>query len=151
MSMVLVLLFVVWPLAELFVIVEVAQTIGVLYTLILLLAGVPAGSWALRSQGSIVWRRAADAVAAGRPPGRHLLDGALVVAGGALLIVPGFITDVLGIVLLLPPTRALIRTVVMRNLQSRLVLRTARFGRRSAGPYDVDSTATDVEQRRLQP
>jgi UPF0716 protein FxsA len=149
--MVLLLLLVVWPLAELFVIVEVAQAIGVLYTLILLLAGIPLGTWALRSQGSLAWRRAADAVAAGRPPGRHLTDGALVVAGGALLIVPGFITDVLGIVLLIPVTRVLMRTVVMRNLQSRLVQRTARFARRPSGPSDVDSTAVDVDQRRLQP
>lgn len=149
--MVLLLLLVVWPLAELFVIVEVAQAIGVLYTLILLLAGIPLGIWALRSQGSVVWRRAADAIAAGRPPGRHLIDGALVVAGGALLIVPGFITDVLGIVLLLPPSRVLTRGVVMRNLQSRLVQRTVRFGHHSAGSSDVDSTAVDIDQRRLQP
>lgn len=149
--MVLLLLLVVWPLAELFVIVEVAQAIGILYTLILLLAGIPLGTWALRSQGSIVWRRAADAIAAGRPPGRHLIDGALVVSGGVLLIVPGFITDVLGIVLLLPPTRVLTRGVVLRNLQSRLVQSTVRFGRRPAGPYDVDSTAVDIDQRRLRP
>ena len=149
--MVLLLLLVVWPLAELLVIVEVAQAIGVLYTLILLLAGIPLGTWALRSQGSLAWRRAADSVAAGRPPGRHLTDGALIVAGGTLLIVPGFITDVLGIVLLIPVTRVLMRTMVMRNLQSRFVQRTARFARRPPGPYDVDSTAIDVDQHRLQP
>ena len=68
--MVLLLLLVVWPLAELFVIVEVTQAIGVLYTLILLLAAIPLGVWALRSQGSIVWRRAADAMPpAVRPDG----------------------------------------------------------------------------------
>src|SRR5471032_1665623 len=98
------ILLILWPLAELLVIVEVANAIGVLLTFLLLLVGVPLGGWALRSQGAVVWRRAADAIATGRPPGRHLIDGALVVAGGMLLIVPGFITDVLGITLLLPPT-----------------------------------------------
>jgi UPF0716 protein FxsA len=149
--MLFLLLFLVWPLAELFAIVAVANAIGVLDTFILLLAGVPLGTWALRSQGAAVWRRAADAVAAGRPPGRHLIDGALVVAGGTLLVIPGFITDVLGIALLLPPTRALVRALVMRNLQSAVIVRTARFGRRPGREYDVDATATDVNPRHLQP
>jgi UPF0716 protein FxsA len=145
------ILLILWPLAELFVIVEVANAIGVLLTILLLLVGVPLGGWALRSQGAVVWRRAADAIATGRPPGRHLVAGALVVAGGMLLIVPGFITDVIGITLLLPPTRALATRIVMRNLKSRLVVRTARFTRRPASAADVDSTAVEIDQSRLQP
>jgi UPF0716 protein FxsA len=72
----------------------------------------------------------------------------LVLLGGGLLLIPGFITDALGALLVLPPTRALARGVVARNLRSRLVLRAVRFG---AGrqPYDVDSTATDIDQPRL--
>jgi UPF0716 protein FxsA len=145
------LLLILWPVAELFVIVEVARAIGVLLTLALLLAGIPLGTWALRSQGAAVWRRMADAVAMGQPPGRHVVDGALVVAGGALLIVPGFITDALGIVLLLPPTRALLRTVVVRNFRSRVVVRATSFARRPGSSYDVDSTATDVDPHHLRP
>jgi UPF0716 protein FxsA len=144
------ILLILWPVAELFVIVEVARAIGVLLTVLLLFAGFPLGAWALRTQGAIVWRRAADAISTGRPPGRHLIDGALVVAGGILLMLPGFITDVLGLALLLPPSRSLGTTVVLRNLRSRLVVRTARFTRRPGGPADVDSTAVEVEQRRLQ-
>jgi UPF0716 protein FxsA len=127
--MLLLLLFL-WPLAELFVIIEVAQAIGVLYTFVLLLAGIPLGTWALRSQGAAVWRRMSAAVAAGNPPGRHVVDGALVVAGGTLLIIPGFITDLLGVLLLLPPSRALIRTLVVRNFNSRFVVRATTFTRR---------------------
>ncbi len=149
--MALLILLLAWPLAELFVIVKVAEGIGVLLTLLLLLAGIPVGRWALRSGGAIVWRRAADAVAAGRPPGRDLIDGTLLVTGGMLLMIPGFISDALGLLLIAPPSRALLRGVVMRNLQNRLVVRTARFARRSAGPYDVDSTAVDVDQPHLQP
>jgi UPF0716 protein FxsA len=145
------ILFILWPLAELVAIVEVANAIGALLTFLLLLAGLPVGVWALRSQGAAVWRRAADAIATGRPPGRHLIAGALVVAGGTLLILPGFITDVLGIVLLLPPTRALATRLVTRNLESRLVVRTARFTRRRSPGTDVDSTAIEIDPPRLSP
>jgi UPF0716 protein FxsA len=148
--MLLLLLFL-WPLAELFVIIEVAQAIGVLYTFVLLLAGIPLGTWALRSQGAAVWRRMSAAVETGSPPGRHVVDGALVVAGGTLLIIPGFITDLFGVLLLLPPSRALIRTLVVRNFNSRFVVRATAFTRRPSSTYDVDSTAVDVDPRHLRP
>jgi UPF0716 protein FxsA len=77
-----------------------------------------------------------------------VLDGALVLIGGALLIVPGFITDALGIVFLLPPTRALMRVLLIRNLQSRVVVRAARYPRRR-DPGDVEGTATDIDQPKL--
>jgi UPF0716 protein FxsA len=145
------ILLILWPLAELVAIVAVANAIGVLLTFLLLLAGVPVGVWALRSQGAAVWRRAADAIATGKPPGRHLIAGALVVAGGTLLILPGFISDVLGLALLLPPTRALATSLVTRNLRSRLVVRTARFTRRPSAGADVDSTAIEIDPPRLRP
>ena len=103
------LLFVVWVAAELFVAIKVANAIGVLATVVLLLLSWPLGSWVLRSQGRAAWRRLGAAVSAGRSPGREVLDGALVLLGGVLLIVPGFISDVLGVLALLPPTRALMR------------------------------------------
>jgi UPF0716 protein FxsA len=138
------LLFIAWPLLEIFAAVMVAQAIGVLWTILLLVAGWPLGTWAIRTQGRAAWLRLGEAVAAGRPPGREVLDGALIVAGGALLLVPGFITDVLGLVLLLGPSRALTRGLVLRNLQSRLVVKATRADRARQG-YDVDSTATDVD------
>ncbi len=79
-----------------------------------------------------------------------MLDGVLVLVGGLLLIVPGFISDVLGALALLPPTRALLRRALARNLQSRFVVSATRFGNASR-PYDVDSTATDVDQPQLHP
>lgn len=142
------LLLLAWPIAEVFVAIKVAEAIGVLETLGLLIVGWPLGTWAIRSQGRAVWRRLAAAVQEGRAPAREVLDGALVLIGGALLIVPGFITDALGIVFLLPPTRALMRVLLIRNLQSRVVVRAARYTRRR-DPGDVDGTATDIDQPKL--
>jgi UPF0716 protein FxsA len=142
------LLLICWPVAEVFVAIQVADAIGVLATVLLLIASWPLGSWALRSQGRAAWRRLGDAVATRRPPGREVLDGALILLGGMLMIVPGFITDALGAFLLLPPTRALMRGLLVRNLHSRIVVRATGFSR-GAAPYDVDSTATDVDPPRL--
>jgi UPF0716 protein FxsA len=142
------LLLICWPVAEVFVAIQVADAIGVVATVLLLLASWPLGTWALRSRGRAAWRRLADAVAAGRPPGREVLDGALILVGGLLLIVPGFITDALGLLLFITPTRAATRGLLARNLQSRLVVRATGFSRGRASD-DVDSTATDVDQPRL--
>jgi len=145
------LLLIVWPVAELFVAIKVADAIGVLLTVILLLVSWPVGMWLTKAEGRAAWRRLSDAVAAGRPPGREVIDGALVLGGGILLIVPGFITDVLGLALL-APTRALARTAIVRNFQSRLVVAGVGRGRFSGSPrshYDVDSTATDLDSAQL--
>jgi UPF0716 protein FxsA len=147
------LVFICWPVAELFVAIQVADAIGVLATIVLLIAGWPLGTWALRSRGRAAWRRLAAALSeggsartGGGPPAREVVDGALVLLGGVLLMVPGFITDVLGLLLLLPPTRALARPLLIRNLKNRFVVRAVRFTHK---PYDVDSTARDIDQPQL--
>jgi len=156
------LLLILWPVAELFVAIVVAHAIGVLPMILLLIAGWPLGAWALRSRGRAAWQRLGDAVAAGGAavsgrPMRQVLNGAFVLLGGLLLIIPGFITDVLGLVLLLPPTRALVRAPLERDLRRRWLLSALRFtrgpGSNTRGPvsYDVDSTAVDVDQPRLRP
>jgi UPF0716 protein FxsA len=147
-------LLLLWPVAEIFVAIKVGEAIGFLWTVLLLLAGWPLGAWALRSQGGAAWRRASLAIAEGRAPGNEVLNGALVLVGGVLLMIPGFITDVLGILALLPPTRALARGALVRNLRSRLVVHAARFGQRAYDArraYDVDSTARDLDQTHLRP
>ncbi len=142
------LLLILWPIAELFVIIKVAEAIGVLLTVVLLFITWPLGTWALRSQGRAAWQRLGLAVAEGRPPAREVLDGALVLGGGILLIIPGFITDVIGAMMLLPPSRTLLRGALRRNFQSRFVARTVGFAQRR---YDVDSTAHDIDSPRLRP
>jgi UPF0716 protein FxsA len=142
------LLLIIWPIAELLVAIKVAEAIGVLATVLLVLAGWPLGVWLMKAQGRGAWRRLGASVSAGRPPGHDVLDGGLIVAGGFLLIVPGFITDVLGLVLLLAPTRSLARRGIVRNLRSRFVVRATQFAGASR-PYDVDSTAIDVDGAQL--
>lgn len=142
----LVLLFIIVPLAELYVIIQVGQAIGAVPTIALLLLDSLLGSLLLRSQGRAVWRRFQTTLAAGRPPAREVVDGALVIGGGALLLTPGFITDIFGVLFLLPPTRAVVRGGILRHARSRLFVGLAgRAGRGEARrDYDVDSTAHDV-------
>ena len=145
------ILLITWLAAELYVIVLVAGAIGLLLTIVLLIGAVPFGSWAMRSEGRVVWRRFNKAIAEGRPPGREVADGVLIVLGGGLLIVPGFITDALGLLLLVPPTRAPLRAMLLRNFQSTLVVQAGRFagrsaaGRTGAERFDVEGTATEVD------
>jgi UPF0716 protein FxsA len=132
--------FILVPLAELYVILKVGDAIGVLWTILLLAADSVAGSMLLRSQGRAVWRRFNQALSEGRMPHREVQDGVLVIFGGAFLITPGFITDVFGLLLLLPPTRSVIRRYGVRAIGRRM---TVRVG----GPrdYDVEGTASEHE------
>jgi UPF0716 protein FxsA len=139
----LIALFILLPLAELYVILQVGDAIGVLWTILLLAADSVAGSMLLRSQGRAVWRRFNQALSEGRMPHREVQDGVLVIFGGAFLITPGFITDVLGALLLIPPTRSLIRRYGMRAVGRRMAIRVAGPEPRD---YDVEGTATEHDQ-----
>lgn len=112
MPILLFIVFILLPLAELYVIVQVGQAIGIWLTLGLLLADGFLGAALTKSQGRAVWTNFNRAMAEGRMPGREVVDGAMVVFGGALLLSPGFLTDVLGIGLLLPPGRAIVRRML---------------------------------------
>jgi UPF0716 protein FxsA len=165
----LLLLFIVVPIVELYVILQVGQAIGVLPTIALLIADSILGSVLMRSQGRAAWRRFNAALAEGRVPHREVLDGVLVIFGGALLLTPGFATDVLGVLLLLPPTRAVIRGVLVRRLLPRMVASSlGGIGRSPGGgpgaPHgpragrtpdprgaDVEGSATEVDDPRRLP
>lgn len=115
----LALLFLAVPIAELYVIVQVADGIGVGNTLVLLVAISAVGAWLAKRQGLGVLRRVQATTAAGRVPSRELLDGALIVFAAALMLTPGFLTDALALVLLLPPTRIGVRAVLLRRIRDR--------------------------------
>jgi UPF0716 protein FxsA len=143
----LLVIFIVVPLAELYVIFKVGEAIGYPLTILILAADSIIGSLLLKSQGRAVWRRFNDAMAAGRLPHREVLDGVMVIFGGAFLITPGFLTDVLGLLLLLPPTRALARRLLVRALGGRVAIGIASTGgrRRARTDFDVEGTATPVD------
>jgi UPF0716 protein FxsA len=125
----LIALFIVVPIAELYVILKVGDAIGAVWTILLLAADSVLGSVLLRSQGRTVWRRFNEAISVGRMPHREVMDGVLVIFGGAFLITPGFLTDIVGLLFLIPPSRAMVRRFVARRLDRRV-----QVGMRPAPP-----------------
>jgi UPF0716 protein FxsA len=128
----LVLVFILVPIAELYVIIKVGGAIGVVPTLVLLLADAVLGSMLLRQQGRAAWVRFNRALAENRVPHKEIIDGVLVIMGGALLLTPGFITDIFGLIFLIPPTRALVRRIAARTVVRRMAMGGAAgwaFGR----------------------
>lgn len=119
MAVVLFLVFLVVPFLELFVILQVGRAIGALDTVALLVVVSMIGAWLVKREGLSVVRRAQERVAQGAVPGRELVDGVMILFAGALLITPGFLSDVVGVLLLLPPVRAALRGSVTRRLSRR--------------------------------
>ncbi|MSO41906.1 MAG: FxsA family protein [Solirubrobacterales bacterium] len=154
----LLIIFIVVPLAELYVIIQVGGAIGVLPTLALLLLDSILGAVLLRHQGRAAWVAFNRALAENRVPAKEVFDGVLVIFGAAFLITPGFLTDIVGILLLLPPTRAAVRGLSTRFAWARVSLGPrvawwgydkARGGRGApaghpARPGDIDGTAEEV-------
>lgn len=147
-------LFIVVPIIELFVIIKIGGLIGVLPTLALLLADALLGSLLLRHQGRSAWQRFNQALAERRFPGREVADGLMIAIGGTLLLTPGFVTDIFGLLLLIPPTRAIARGLLRRYAAHRFVV-VGVGGSRGAPPppqhspasrpYDFDGTAEEIE------
>ena len=155
MPLFLILLFIVVPIAELYVIIQVGEAIGLWPTLALLLADALLGSFLLKHQGRGAWRRFNQALAERRFPGKEVVDGLLIVVGGTLLLAPGFLTDIVGIFLLVPPTRAIARKVMRRFTIGRFAVvgmpGGGAFGAgggsgasRPTRDYDFDATAEEV-------
>src|SRR3954468_4803961 len=148
MRLLLVVLFIIVPIAELALLIQVGSWIGFWPTLALLVLDAVLGSMLMRSQGRAAWRRFNAAIAEGRAPTREALDGVLVIFGGALLLTPGFITDVFGLLFLIPPTRVLVRGRGVRRAARRVRAASPPRSRRDRAD-DVDGTAVDVEPDQL--
>jgi len=116
----LILLFIVVPIIELAVFVEVTELIGVFPAMVLVVLFSFGGGWLVKQQGLSVWRRAQAQLQAGELPAAELVNGLLILFAGALMLTPGFVTDALGIFLLLPPSRALVRVVLLRRFEKRI-------------------------------
>ncbi len=146
------------PILELWVIIEVGGWIGVLPTLALLFGFSLLGAVLLRHEGRGAWLRFNRALGERRFPGREVADGLLITIGGVLLLVPGFITDAAGLLLLLPPTRAIGRRLLRTYAGRRFVLvdiggMRGRPDTNARRAYDHEGTAEDIdeESRRLDP
>lgn len=114
-------LFIVVPIVELWVVIQVGQAIGALNTIALLLLVGFLGAWLAKREGLGVWLRFQRQIEAGSVPGREIVDGVLILFAGALLLTPGFVSDVLALLLLLPPVRALIRALLLRRVAGRVI------------------------------
>lgn len=116
----LVLLFLLTPAVELGLLIQVDRLIGFWPTIGLIIATGLAGSYLARREGLNTWRGLNERLNTGDLPGKELMDGVIILVAGALLVTPGVLTDVFGFLGLLPPTRALIRRVIVRRFQSKM-------------------------------
>ena len=121
MVVVLAVVFLVVPILELAVIIQVGQSLGVLPTIGLLLLVSALGAWLVKREGIGVWRRFNTQVRSGAVPTREIADGVMILFAGALLLTPGFLSDVLGLLLLMPPVRAALRGAAMIRLSRRML------------------------------
>ncbi|MEW1953534.1 FxsA family protein [Terrabacter sp. NPDC080008] len=115
------------PVIEIVVIVAVGHWIGAWATFLLLVATSLLGAWLIRREGGKAWRELQQAVRSGRMPAREIADGIVVLAGGSLLVIPGFVTDVVGLVLVLPFTRPIARSMLAAVISRRLLAQSERF------------------------
>lgn len=137
MPLLLVVLFLVVPLVELYVIFRVGDVIGFFPTVALLLTVSVLGAALVRREGTRTWRAFRLSLGSGRPPAKEVADGALVILGGALLLTPGFVTDIVGLLLIVPVTRAVARRALTGLVSRRLlggVFVPPRQSRRRAAP-----------------
>ncbi len=140
--------FIVVPVLEIYLITEVAGQLGWLETIVLVIAVSLVGAWLVKREGLSVIRRVQTAFQSGRLPTNELADGGMIFFASALMLTPGFLTDALGLALLIPPIRALLRPAVIGFFRRRVEVRTSSMGpvfRRPPGfgrtVYDVDATA----------
>ena len=128
MVVLLVLLFLITPVVEIYVIIQVGQQIGALATVALLIVESALGAWLVRREGRRAWQALRSAIGTGRLPGGELADAALILVGGTLLLTPGFVTDIAGFLLILPLTRPLARRLLGWVLARQAGTVVARLG-----------------------
>jgi UPF0716 protein FxsA len=126
--------FVVVPILEIYVIIQVGQVIGAWWTIALLIVDSIFGAWLIRHEGRRSWEALNTAMGSGRMPARELADGGLILVGGTLMLSPGFVTDLLGILLILPFTRPLFRRMLTRTVSRRLLVVGPDVRRPGPGP-----------------
>ena len=146
MPAILFALLILVPIAELYVIVQVGQEIGIFATLVLLVAVSILGAYLLKREGTATWKRLRASMAEGKMPTNEATDGALILLGGALLLTPGFLTDIVGLLFVLPASRAAVRTGARKLMGGWMVKRMGPAGYVGAKVYGA--RASQVRRRR---
>ncbi len=137
--LVFIFLLIAIPVAELYVIFQVAHAIGVLESVALLVLISVIGGWVVRTAGLNALARGMAQFAQGRVPTDELINGGIVLVSGTLMFTPGFLTDIVAVLLLLPPVRAVVRAVVKRRVSRRIAHgRASFFASRFGHVVDVD-------------
>lgn len=131
---VLVTAFIVVPLAEISALILVGNLIGPWWTILLLVADSIVGGWLIRREGARAWAALNQALSSGAMPARELADGALILIGGTLMLTPGFVTDVVGLLVILPLTRPLARRLLTQVVSRRLLIAGVPHDVRRPGP-----------------
>ena len=144
MPALLVAALVIVPIVEIYVLLQVGQLLGVLQTVVLLVVMSLLGAYLLRREGARTWRAFRTALGSGRLPAAEVADGALVILGGALLLTPGFATDAFGLLCVLPPTRAVLRRLLTRQVAKRLTVGSVRGGAGGRGPSSRRRASSDT-------
>ena len=139
--------FLLYVVAEIAAIWAVGSAVGVLGTIALLLAGAFVGSWLARREGAKAMRAFVETARSGRSAEKEVTDGMLVALGGVLIMLPGFVSDVLGLLLLLPPSRAVFRRLWLRRMEKRAV----RFANQRRGPVMVVDSEIVPEEPKQHP
>ena len=143
MAGLLLLVFLILSIVELYVMVQVGSAIGVLPTIGVLLLFSVVGVLLVKHEGMGVWQRFRQQLEQGVLPTDEIIDGFLILLGGALLIVPGFVTDFFGLLLLIPPTRVLVRNLIAHRYRARLQISSVGYG--GAGVPFPQTRVYDVE------
>ena len=135
------------PLLEIFFLVQVSDQIGTLPTILLLIAMSVFGAWLVKREGRATWQRLRAAIARGEVPTKEAVDGAMILFGGALMLTPGFITDIFGLLLILPPTRASLKGGFRRVLGGWILTRAGVVGKAGRGVYAAKVVSSRRERR----
>lgn len=143
------------PIVEVGVLIATGRVIGLWWTLGLLVVMSALGAWLVKREGRSSWRRLGDAVRAGRAPTTQASDAAIVFLGGALLLLPGIVSDVVALFLLLPVTRPVARRALQRSVERRVARTTgvlhATIRDRGFGPGGVSEQPIVLPHMDLRP
>jgi UPF0716 protein FxsA len=123
------------PLLEIYFLLQVRDVIGIEWTVLLLIAISIFGAWLVKREGRATWTRLRAAMARGQVPTKEAADGAMILFGGALMLTPGFITDIFGLLLILPPTRVAMKGTFRKLIGGLIMTRAGAVGRAGRGIY----------------